>query len=83
MVKFGVDLVDRNRLWKRSVSTKRRQRRIGRPKGPPKIRIAAYITPELEVLIINEANEREMTLGDLIEEAFRSRAVFVKKEEEK
>lgn len=43
------------------------------------MRIQAYISPELEVAILNEANEREITIGALIEEVFHARVVMFTK----
>jgi len=49
-----------------------------RRKGPFKIRVVAFVSPELAGVIYSEADARDITIGDVVEEAFQSRARMIK-----
>lgn len=44
------------------------------------VKLVAYVPPEFKRDIIEEAKQRKKTLGQLIQEAFSSRVMLIKKE---
>ena len=51
---------------------------MGRPKRGRQ-RVVIYLPPQVRVSIVEESKSRKMPLGDLVEEAFASRVVMIRK----
>lgn len=55
------------------------RRKIGRPKTGRTFRLAIYITPLAAKSVKREAKERRVTPGQILEEAYQSRAMLISK----
>jgi len=55
---------------------------MGRPKKHL-VRLVAHVRQPIKASIVEEAHERNMTIGELVEEAFCSRMVRIVKKEPK
>lgn len=60
----------------------RPHRKLGRPRTGRTAVLRAYVRPEIAKAIRREAKRRGLTQGQVVEEAYMSRAVFIPQDDD-